>query len=350
MEVKHIKGYSIGKLRVYDLVALVKDDQCMIIRPDVGTTIGIKKDMLETIEKHSIKESLAFLMVQRGLASFDKSREVYIKSETVRPDFFLIDLTKRCNLACKYCFRGLEEDYPEMKIEMIDKICDSLISYWKKNLFLNLTIQAWGGEPLICLQLIIRIRENFNKANLFPQIVMETNATMITLDIAKKLKENNILLGISIDGTKEVHNLQRPFIDGSGTLDKVEKGIENIRLAMGDGFGSITVVTKNTIKNLSKIIDYFVSLNMKSVKFNMMRKNEKNLDLALDFNEFDSYIDELLNCIFILYKNKIKFIEQNISQRMINLVYRPNNNICNAHGCRGGYRMLSIDSLGNVPM
>ena len=41
-------------------------------------------------------------------------------------------------------------------------------------------------------------------------------------------------------------------------------------------------------------------------------------------------------------------MEQNIAQRLLNLVHRPDNNICNAHGCHGGYRMLSFDSLGKI--
>jgi len=41
-------------------------------------------------------------------------------------------------------------------------------------------------------------------------------------------------------------------------------------------------------------------------------------------------------------------VEQNISQRMANLLYRPNNNICNSCGCHGGLRMLSISMEGKI--
>jgi len=348
MKSKYIRGYQKGKLKIYDMIAFVEDAKCMVIRPDVGTVLGMEQKLLEKIEKHTITDELAFLMVQRGLASFDKSRDVSMCSEIVRPEFFLIDLTKKCNLACKYCFREFADHYPEMTAEMIDKICDSLIAYWKHNPSLRLSIQAWGGEPLICLSLIIQIRKRFEKANLFPQIVMETNATLITEDIAKMLFENHIELGISIDGNKEVHDLQRPFIGGQGSLEKVERGITNLRSAGYHEFGTITVVTKYTIKYLPKIIEYFVELSLNSIKLNIMRKNSRNLDLASDLDEFDRYIDELLLCLFELYKKRIPLVEQNIAQRMLNLMHRPNNNICNAHGCHGGYRMLSIDSIGKV--
>ena len=348
MKSKYISGYQKGKLKIYDMIAFVEHTECMVIRPEVGTVLGMEQELLEKIEKHTLTDELTFLMVQRGLASFDKSRDVSMCSEMVRPEFFLIDLTKKCNLACKYCFREFADDYPEMTPEMINKICDSLIEYWKNNPSLKLSIQAWGGEPLICLSLIIQIRKRFEEANLFPQIVMETNATLITEDVAKMLFENHIELGISIDGNEKVHNLQRPFIGGQGSLEKVERGITNLRSAGYQGFGTITVVTKYTIKYLPEIIEYFVGLSLNSIKLNMMRKNSRNLDLAPDLDEFDGYIDELLSCLFELYKKRIPLVEQNIAQRMLNLMHRPNNNICNAYGCHGGYRMLSIDSIGKV--
>ena len=75
---------------------------------------------------------------------------------------------------------------------MIDKICQELINYWKNNPSFHLSIQPWGGEPLLEYPLILKIRENFKAAGLDPEIVIETNATLITSDIAKGLYKNNI--------------------------------------------------------------------------------------------------------------------------------------------------------------
>lgn len=159
MKSKYISGYQKGKLKIYDMIAFVENTECMVIRPEVGTVLGMEQELLEKIEKHTLTDELTFLMVQRGLASFDKSRDVSMCSEMVRPEFFLIDLTKKCNLACKYCFREFADDYPEMTPEMINKICDSLIEYWKCYSNLNHTSAAHTTPPVTgVLPLCTRLR------------------------------------------------------------------------------------------------------------------------------------------------------------------------------------------------
>ena len=73
MKSKYISGYQKGKLKIYDMIAFVENTECMVIRPEVGTVLGMEQELLEKIEKHTLTDELTFLMVQRGLASFDKS-------------------------------------------------------------------------------------------------------------------------------------------------------------------------------------------------------------------------------------------------------------------------------------
>lgn len=348
MEQRIIAGFENEKLCMFDIMAFIDGNKCALLNNKNGTIAAVERECLDSIESHDIDNELAFFLVQRGLAKYDNSREISENCEVIRPEFFLIDLTKKCNLACKYCFREFADDYPEMSAEMVDCICDSLIGYWRENPSLKISIQAWGGEPLLCLPLILQIRKRFNEVKLYPQIVMETNATLISKEVAEKLFENHIELGISIDGNSKVHDSQRPFVGGQASLAKVEDGIKNLRSVGYTGFGTITVVTRYTMDHLEDIIEYFVGMSIRSIKFNMMRKNKRNMELAPNIEQFGDYIERLLKCMYSLYKKKIPFVEQNIAQRMLNLMYRPNNNICNSYGCHGGYRMLSIDSKGKI--
>ena len=179
--------------------------------------------------------------------------------------------------------------------------------------------------------------------------MIETNATLITPEVAHILKESEVEVGISVDGNTLVHNEQRPFADGRPSLLCVENGISNLRSAGYKNIFSITVVTKNTLNNLDAIISYFSQeLCLSSIKLNLMRKTERNRNLALDLEEIEVYVDRLLACMHKCYEQHLCILEQNISQRLSNLLFRPCNNICNAHGCHGGYRMLSIDACGGV--
>lgn len=343
MEKVEIKGFTLDKLIVHDMVAFFVDDQAFLISPQEGTSLCMTRPCLDELLHHRLHSETAFVLVQRGLASYEGSRPPVSPSGRISPTFFLIDLTKGCNLQCRYCFRELEADAPHMSSSQIDRICDELISYCRKHSIPCLTIQAWGGEPLIELSLIEQIRRRFDEAGINLQLTIETNATLISPDTARRLRDSRVEIGVSIDGCAAVHDAQRPFVGGNASFAHVLKGIENLRLAGYTDIGSITVVTRNTLVHLPEVIRCFSQeLRIPSIKLNLMRKTERNRHLALDLEEIPGYVDGLLRELRICYEHGDSIIEQNISQRLGNLLFRPCGNICNAHGCHGGYRMLSI--------
>lgn len=336
-------------LRLKDVYLITDEESGFLICPECGTTLLLDGVSTNNILQGNISNQLAFVMIQRGMASYQFSRPAAAVGEMIRPSFFLVDMTKSCNLNCIYCFRELDRQLPSMKVTQMRRITEALIRHMREHPGMPISIQAWGGEPLLKLDLILLMRQMFDDAGLAPEITIETNGTLISKETAERIVEANIHVGISIDGNSLVQDLQRPMISGSPSLGLVENGIQNLREAGCGSFGTITVVTRNTLQHLEEIIDYFVKeLHLKSIKFNLMRKTGRNEELAIDSDEIESYTDRLLNHLYHLYRNGIFVREQNIRQRLLNLTCRPDNNICNACGCQGGRRMLSIDSEGFV--
>lgn len=344
-----IPPFQKGVISVRRLIACECAEAALLVCPECGTTLAVERACVDALARQVLTDDLAFLLVQRGMAAHPQSRPVSEQPERINPTFFLIDLTKACNLACVYCFREPEGSAKRMTPEMLERICDSLIAYAHRHPERPLSIQVWGGEPLLEIDSIVRLRSRFREANLNPEIVIETNAALITPEIARRLFESDVRVGVSIDGVGAVHDLQRPTQTGQPSLALVERGMGNLRLAGYQSFGTITVVTRHTLDRLPQIMDYFAhTLGLRSVKFNLMRKNDRNRDLAISLDEVDGYARTLLHCLRELYQEKYSIVEQNVAQRIANLLFRPNNNICNACGCHGGYRMLSIDSCGDV--
>lgn len=346
---KMIPGYRSDKLMLYDLTVFYTEENAMLLCPKTGTTLGVKRKIAEAIERGNITSDLAFLMVQRALAEYENSRPIAECAEYPLPNFFLIDMTKRCNLACIYCFRDTGVQYDSMSKEMLDKIGQALCVYHNKYPSLPITIQAWGGEPLMELESIIQLRNYCETYGFHPDIVVESNGTLITSEVAHALYENDIGIGISIDGDVKVQNLQRCQCGGQSSSSMVEQGIKELRKAGYQQFGTITVVTKHVVRYLRQIFTYFTEvLHLSSVKLNMMRCTGIHDELALSNDEIEGYIDKLLDIMYKLYQQKISIVEQNISQRLKNLQFRPNSNICNSNGCHGGYKMISVDTNGKV--
>lgn len=346
---KFIAGCRLDKLLLYDLIVFYAEENAMLLCPKTGTSLGVKREIAEAVERGSITTDLAFIMVQRALAECENSRPIVACTEYPLPDFFLIDMTKKCNLSCVYCFRETGTLDASMSKATLEKIGHALCLYHDKYPSLPITIQAWGGEPLLELESIICLRNYCKTRGFHPDIVVESNGTLITSEVACALYKNDIKIGISIDGNAEVQNFQRSLCGGQPSVSMVEQGIRELRKAGYQQFGTITVVTRFVVRHLKEIFTYFTEeLHLNSVKLNMMRCTGIHDELALSIDEIEKYLDELLNIMYQLYQRKVFIVEQNISQRLSNLQFRPNSNICNSYGCHGGYRMVSVDMNGKV--
>ncbi len=346
---EYCPGWQKNGLTIYPFYCYTYDRHHMLLNPECGTTLFLDDNLENLIKPGCITEDLAFLFVQRGLATYDNSRPPLRISHPQFPHFFMLDLTQNCNLNCLYCFRELSRQPVCMSDDMLLKICHHLIAYWQRHPEIQLHIQAWGGEPLLLVDQIAMIRHAFDEAGMNPNIEIETNGTLIDEQIAKQLRELRIHIGVSIDGDPIVQNQQRPTLVGKPTSKRVELGIASLRKYYGDEFGSITVVTQNTAARLHEILDYFVNtLHLTGIKFNPLRETGDYRHLSLSEAELAVFEEKLLGELINYVKSGVRIVEQNICQRLRNIVYRPCDNICNSCGCQGGYAMVVVDHNGDV--
>ncbi len=139
--------------------------------------------------------------------------------------------TLDCNLGCKYCFEMRKPIY------MDEKVYNQLLSFAESNIYSIgakiLGISWYGGEPLLKFDLIEKFTkdavEMCKKYNCFYSASMVTNGTLITEDVAEKIKKLGIMnVQITLDGDPETHNVRRPYLDGRGSFEDVLKGIKNL--------------------------------------------------------------------------------------------------------------------------
>ena len=137
-----------------------------------------------------------------------------------------------CNLNCAYCYY-LEKQklYAESpKQEMSDETLERYIHDYIAIQPGDSVLFTWhGGEPLV------RSRAFYEKALALQQKhaagkqienALQTNGTLLTDDWCRFLAEHRFLVGISIDGTEEMHDRYRLSRSGRGTWRQVMHGIE----------------------------------------------------------------------------------------------------------------------------
>ncbi|MDI6840880.1 MAG: radical SAM protein [bacterium] len=167
-------------------------------------------------------------------------------------------VTGKCNLNCKHCL--MSETWGG-KSDMSTKELLTLIKELEEVKVFNINI--FGGEPLMRRD-IFQIMEAISKSRIRLS-GMNTNATLITREIAKQLKTYGLKrLCVSLDGsTPAVADRMR----GKGAFKLAVKGIKNL---INEGLGVLisTTVTKYNYRDLTGITLLGKELGVNGVRFN----------------------------------------------------------------------------------
>jgi len=140
-----------------------------------------------------------------------------------------------CNLDCKYCFfLSKEMLYPGSRFRMADELLETYIRQLLESHQVPEVNIAWqGGEPtLMGLEFFKRSVEYADKYRKPDQQILytiQTNGTRLGDEWCAFFKEHNFLVGISIDGPRELHDAYRVDKGGQGSFDQVMRGLEHLK-------------------------------------------------------------------------------------------------------------------------
>jgi uncharacterized protein len=155
-----------------------------------------------------------------------------------------------CNLDCAYCF-FLEKErlYPNSRFRMSDESLEAYIRQLIESHRTHEVTVAWqGGEPTLMgvdfYRRAIAFQEKYRKPGMIFENTMQTNGTLLNDEWCEFFKENNFLIGLSIDGPRRMHDAYRVDKGGAGTFDKVMRGL---RLLQKHGVEYNILTTVNRI-------------------------------------------------------------------------------------------------------
>ena len=136
-----------------------------------------------------------------------------------------------CNLECAYCFYlDKEQLYPGSRFRMSDQLLEQYVKQLIESHRTNHVTVAWqGGEPTLMGLDFFRRAMDYEKKYQRPGMTFEntiqTNGTLLSDQWCEFLKANDFLVGISIDGPRELHDSFRVDRNGKPTFDKVMRGL-----------------------------------------------------------------------------------------------------------------------------
>jgi uncharacterized protein len=193
-----------------------------------------------------------------------------------------------CNIDCAYCFfLSKEALYPNEKNRMSDTTLETYIRQLLESHRTPQVTVAWqGGEPtLMNLDFFERSLEHVEKYRRPGQIVeytFQTNGILIDDEWCEFFKEHKFLVGLSVDGPRELHDIYRLDRRGQGTFDRVMQGWRCLR-RHGVEFNILCTVNAANEKHGSAVYRFFRDeLDAKWVQFIPMveRATEETLEIA----------------------------------------------------------------------
>ena len=166
-----------------------------------------------------------------------------------------------CNLDCTYCYY-LEKETLFPKGENFRMSPEVLETYIRQYIASQQTLEvtfAWqGGEPtLLGLDYFKQVVELQTKHASGRKInnTLQTNGTRLNEDWCRFFKAHDFLIGLSIDGPRELHDAHRKNKAGGPTFDLVSQGMQLLK-DHGVEFNTLTVVSRTNVSSPLEAHDF----------------------------------------------------------------------------------------------
>ncbi|MEM7581741.1 MAG: radical SAM protein [Acidobacteriota bacterium] len=257
---------------------------------------------------------------------------------------YLLKVTEFCNLNCPYCYMFNLSDKTYLKkpkimpIEMVPTIVNKVVALAKRQDVKNLTISLHGGEPMLAGREWIReamgIFRDIGRDDITFNFFMQTNGVLIDQKWIDFWEEMGIKVGLSMDGTPEVHDRNRIDFNGRGSYKAVARGLALLK-DNKKVFTGVLCVMDPTVDGL-EIYHHFRELGVDRMDFLWpLEQNWNHLPPGLEEAGATPYADYLIPIFDTWWREDNQDIRIRYFQQIL----------LNIFGSRNG-----LDSLGGNPI
>jgi uncharacterized protein len=191
-----------------------------------------------------------------------------LKADAVQ--LLVIQPTPFCNINCDYCYLPDRDNTARITRETFREI---LIKVFASCLVKDQLSIVWhAGEPLAMplsyYESLFSVMDELSIPRWQVRHSIQTNGMLISDMWCKFFLEQQINVGLSIDGPAFLHDQHRKDRQGRGTHDRVMRGVEYLRKHLVD-FHVIAVITSDSLDYADEIFDFFLGLGVHRIGFNV---------------------------------------------------------------------------------
>lgn len=180
-------------------------------------------------------------------------------------------VSEDCNLACDYCYYSRVGGKIGPKINRIEsEVLEKFIREYMELSNGQVSFAWQGGEPLLAgldfFKEVVYLQAKYAPSNTNISNALQTNGMLLNRDWANFFGTYNFLVGVSIDGPKDIHDSRRVTRSGNGSFDRVMKGIQTLRDANVD-FNILTVIHEGNVRRAAELMKFYHEEGFDYVQF-----------------------------------------------------------------------------------
>jgi len=257
-------------------------------------------DFLRELEKGGIKfqeltpeyQEFVLFLEEIGFLNGEPDKEP-VKDRTLPPIQLMILPTADCNLRCIYCFshggEGKETISFEAAKSAINLISENVKKTDEKIFRLGL---HGGGEPTLAWNLLKAItdyaEEKCSRENLELRVNLVSNCIWDEEQVLW-VAQNVDQLTISLDGPRELNDMQRIDQNGHGSFEKVYWTVIALR-EIGYPLRIRTTITEYNVNHMEEMVDFFQELGIRALQFEPLTYTGRAIDSGCKPPQHDIFI------------------------------------------------------------
>jgi uncharacterized protein len=151
---------------------------------------------------------------------------------------FVLKVNGRCNLSCTYCYvyeladQSWRDKPRIISSSTLRQVAFRIAEHAAEHRLPAVEIIFHGGEPLLCGEsfirsAVVRLRDAL-AAETELSLRLQTNGTLLTERMLAMLHEQDIKVGVSVDGTAQTHDARRRYPHGGGSYSLVSAALRRL--------------------------------------------------------------------------------------------------------------------------
>jgi uncharacterized protein len=206
-----------------------------------------------------------------------------------------------CNLDCAYCFYLDRDADPykalpgrRMTLETLERLVDSYLFYS----YPDSVFAFQGGEPTLAglpfFAKLVEFQKQYGRDGQNVSNSIQTNAVLIDKEWCDLFRTYNWLLGVSLDGPQEIHDLYRFNKGGQPTWRKVVDAVELLQEENVE-FNILCVLSQANVDQPRELYKFFRGLGVDNIQYIPLAEFEPDgspMPFTIDAGQYGRFLSE----------------------------------------------------------